>query len=588
MEEDDEEEEVDVNAGCERFPLRFSLFPNVPPFVRFLEHGKEYHPPLPKELKQWTWKAPSGVSPIISESIKGAGFVLQEGSVRNKESDCTGSIWDCLPLTATEKSKETLNFSILSEEVKINQFPALFVIGRKDYLWTNFQRLQNKFGKEHFGFLPKTYNLPDDKEALKQEMGQEKVWILKPPNWFCGIGIKLITKMSDIPVRGGRNSNKKEPTTCIQEYINNPFLINGVKFDLRIYVLLTSIDPIRVYIYEDGLVRFATVPYTNDPDQISNNCIHLTNYSVNKTNKDFEYNENPGEYEGHKWSIKTLWKYFDEVLGIDWRPIWEETKEICAKTILCGHNHIKEQFHKNVQSEYTCYKLFGFDVFFDANLKPWLLEVNNIPSLHNPTLDAHVNRPMVAEMFNIVGFHVPKPLAAKHGKLIHRQLEVTNTNYGFLGYDRRLYTMDRSDEELIKFNKFIAANLKKEDYISDILTTLTPSDVRTLCRSEDELSACSEWTRIFPSPSSSQYLQFLESPSYSDRLLEAWEEMYGGSGKERDRGRRRLKEICRRGVNLEVRERFLPSSRTSRYDFTSYSRLQQINKNPLFVFENCG
>jgi len=109
-----------------------------------------------------------------------------------------------------------------------------------------------------------------------------------------------------------------------------------------------------------------------------------------------------------------------------------------------------------------------------------------------------------------------------------------------------------------------------------------------LCRTEDELSACDQWTRIFPSASSSEYLQFLDSPSYSDRLVEAWEDKYGGSEEERARGRRRLKKMCRNGVNLQVPERFLPSSRTSRYDFTSFSRLQQINKTPFGVFETCG
>ena len=42
------------------------------------------------------------------------------------------------------------------------------------------------------------------------------------------------------------------------KYISNPHLINGLKYDLRVYVLVTSFNPLKIYIYNDGLVRFAT------------------------------------------------------------------------------------------------------------------------------------------------------------------------------------------------------------------------------------------------------------------------------------------------------------------------------------------
>jgi hypothetical protein len=77
-------------------------------------------------------------------------------------------------------------------------------------------------------------------------------------------------------------------SSIVSEYIDNPFLLDGYKFDLRIYVALTSINPLRIYIYEEGLVRFATVKYSNEISNAKHNqYTHLTNYSLNKHNAAF-------------------------------------------------------------------------------------------------------------------------------------------------------------------------------------------------------------------------------------------------------------------------------------------------------------
>ena len=83
--------------------------------------------------------------------------------------------------------------------MKINQFPGLFVIGRKDRLWTCYEKMMKTFGRNSFGFLPRTYIVPEDKEELEKVMkASDKAMIVKPPNWYCGIGIKLINKIGII------------------------------------------------------------------------------------------------------------------------------------------------------------------------------------------------------------------------------------------------------------------------------------------------------------------------------------------------------------------------------------------------------
>lgn len=78
--------------------------------------------------------------------------------------------------------------------------------------------------------------------------------------------------------------------SVISRYITNPLLINGHKFDLRIYVLVTSYEPLRIYVFKEGLARFASVSYSSKIDK-DNKFMHLTNYSINKKNDNFVKNE---------------------------------------------------------------------------------------------------------------------------------------------------------------------------------------------------------------------------------------------------------------------------------------------------------
>lgn len=91
-----------------------------------------------------------------------------------------------------------------------------------------------------------------------------------------------------------------------QRYLHKPYLIDGLKFDLRVYVLITSVAPLRVFIYKEGLARFATSNYVSPVGSNLNNLyMHLTNYAINKDSENFKQNEGRDD-QGHKRSLTAI------------------------------------------------------------------------------------------------------------------------------------------------------------------------------------------------------------------------------------------------------------------------------------------
>ena len=133
----------------------------------------------------------------------------------------------------------------------MNHFPRSHEITKKDSLFKNISRMQTLHGKRFYSFVPDTYVIPQEVQVLSEEMEKDRnrLWIIKPAGSSQGRGIFLTNKVSDIP---------PGQQMVASEYLSNPLLINGLKFDLRVYVAVTSIDPLRIYIYREGLVRFAT------------------------------------------------------------------------------------------------------------------------------------------------------------------------------------------------------------------------------------------------------------------------------------------------------------------------------------------
>jgi tubulin polyglutamylase TTLL6/13 len=121
--------------------------------------------------------------------------------------------------------------------------------------------------------------------------------IVKPEDQAQGRGIFITRKLEDI-----------SPTehVVVQRYMRSPYLIDGYKFDFRIYVLVTSCDPLKIFLYDEGMVRFATEEWDiKTCTNYDNLFMHLTNYAINKENNMY-ISDNPCEDVGHKRLLSTV------------------------------------------------------------------------------------------------------------------------------------------------------------------------------------------------------------------------------------------------------------------------------------------
>ncbi|KAF3424695.1 hypothetical protein E2986_04790 [Frieseomelitta varia] len=494
-------------------PIRKSLFPYVSPYVLFQSHD---HIPktLTKDFAQLLkWKFTTSMPQILMKILINSGY-----QVVNKEKTDWSGIWN-LSCKDTAKYRSMKNFQ------KVNNMPGSQSIGNKDLLWTHLSEMSRKFVQE-YNFMPKTYVLPKEMqkfEGMWNRHGMGTTWIIKPPSAGRGQGIKIVNQWWEI---------RKWHSVIIQRYISRPKLINGLKFDLRIYVLLTSINPMRIYVYKEGLVRFASVRYVRGAN-LDDKYMHLTNSSVNKQNPAYIMNDRVNSFKGHKWSFASLWSYLRQE-NVDVTDLWCQIKDIIVKTFISVESSMNAAISENLVSSYTCYELYGFDVLLDENLRPWLLEVNTLPSLQTDSpLDTAIKGALMKDVLNMAGYQIPKNEQISGN-------DACNKKYDSIAHNYRLYSTALNLREKMKQNE-INAMETRDEYLDEILRNLTKDDLRQLIRYEDELSQADNFEILFPTSSSYLYFKFFEVERYYDRLLDAWEHRYSGN---KTKGIRRLQRHC--------------------------------------------
>ncbi|XP_039362032.1 tubulin polyglutamylase TTLL11 isoform X6 [Mauremys reevesii] len=268
---------------------------------------------------------------------------------------------------------------------QVNKFPGMTEMVRKITLSRAVRTMQDLFPEE-YNFYPHSWILPEEFPLFVAEVRMMKesdppwkpTFIVKPDGGCQGDGIYLIKDPSDIRLAG----NLQSRPAVVQEYISKPLLIDKLKFDIRLYVLLKSLEPLEIYIAKDGLSRFCTEPYQEPTlKNLHQVFMHLTNYSLNIHSGNFIHSDNVNT--GSKRTFSSV-LYRLSSKGVDIKKLWSDIISLVIKTVIALTPELKVYYQSDIPAGKpgpTCFQILGFDILLMKNLKPVLLEVNANPSM---------------------------------------------------------------------------------------------------------------------------------------------------------------------------------------------------------------
>ncbi|KAL6749379.1 tubulin tyrosine ligase-like family, member 9 [Haematococcus lacustris] len=302
----------------------------------------------------------------------------------------------------------------LNDWQRINHFPNHYELTRKDLLIKNLKRAKKQLEREdrhaeaaQYNFFPLTFVVPSEYRMFVEEFKRSQgTWIMKPIGKAQGQGIFLFNKLSQISDwrrdHTWRPDDEEAPETYLaQRYVDAPYLVGGKKFDLRIYALVTSYSPLRVFLYRSGFARFTNARYSMKKEDITNTFIHLTNVAIQKHAPGFDV------AKGMKWSIRSLRAFMTTRHGAEAsNELFHNMQNLIIRALLAVQPAMINDKH--------CFELYGYDILIDQALKPWLLEVNASPSLSaSDKADFVLKFAMLEDVLDIVDMEGKREPSAK-------------------------------------------------------------------------------------------------------------------------------------------------------------------------------
>ncbi len=240
----------------------------------------------------------------------------------------------------------------------VNHFPGSATLHFKDEL----AHFLAAAGAE---FHPRTWPMPGGEAAWRVAAAADPdaIWIVKPRDRQGGEGMRITRDPSSVAVQAG---------TVVQEYVADPLLLPGepCKHVLRIYVLVTSLVPLRAWIHPEAPVKYASRPFAVGDGDLDDLARHLTNPSIQRA-------------AGEPVRCITMPAYGDRLREAGHHPavVWDRIRDVTRRTVEAHLDPIRRVSGYVTPDLDGCFELLGFDILVDATLRPWVIECNVSPAL---------------------------------------------------------------------------------------------------------------------------------------------------------------------------------------------------------------
>ena len=300
---------------------------------------------------------PPHAVPLVSEVLTDAGWER----TRLWDGDCT-LLW---PLGMPVPSV----YARLREGQHVSRLPGIGVLTRKELLAKTVERgrrLLAARGIDVLPFVPETYLMPDELAALRARAEEDPAarWIQKPRSAARGVGIRVLADLDEIET--GSN-------WLAQRYLDRPHLIDGRKYTLRWYVAVTSLDPLTVLVLDDGFTKLASRSFSLSGKDFADKLRHLTNPEIQAANADVAVSQDNLTRPAYARLLRSQ--------GHDPDELFARIETLIAVTVGAARDALARSAWRATRNPAGCFELLGLDVLVDEELRPWLLECNQDPSL---------------------------------------------------------------------------------------------------------------------------------------------------------------------------------------------------------------